>query len=335
MTVKISDIAKTAGVSTMVVSRVIKGVESVKKPDRIKVQRAIARLGYQSPSMKGVPKQTNKVFALIIPRFEDIFHSFYASEVIKGVGLAASRLKVDILIHISDRYVHEDWLKSSLMDLKYIDGIIFADINGDRATLKKVIARNIPCMVMNNYFQEAINCIAIDNKNAAINVMEYLIDLGHTKIATIAGDLNTQAGKDRLDGYKETLKKHEIKIKDEYITTGDFLRTPAREAAKKLLSLSDRPTAIFAASDVMAMEAQDVAKQQGLKVPDDVSIIGFDDNPLAEYSPVPLTTVSQPIVEMGRLAIEILNQIILNKQTAPVKKLLPTKLIKRDSCKKL
>ncbi len=155
--------------------------------------------------------------------------------------------------------------------------------------------------------------------------------MGHTKIATISGDLSTQAGEARLEGYKQAMAKYGLDIPKGYIQEGFFLRTPARAAARILLSLQDRPTAIFAASDVMALEVVDEAKAEGMRIPWDISLVGFDDNPIAGYSPVRLTTVGQPIVEMGRLALEKLNQIVINKEKPPIKIVLPAKLVKRES----
>ncbi|MFH1867805.1 MAG: LacI family DNA-binding transcriptional regulator [Candidatus Omnitrophota bacterium] len=330
---RISEIAKKAQVSSMVVSRVIQGSPNVKKADRERVEKAISRLSPDTIAPSISKKNIVKVFGLIVPRFEDIFHSFYATEVIKGAVLAASRLKIDIMVHISERHSHEDWLTSASLSPDYIDGVLFADINGDRQQLKKVLARGIPCVVLNNYFEkEPVNCIAIDNERAAYDVTEYFIRLGHRSIATIAGDLSTEAGKKRLQGFKSCLRSHNVRLTPKYITVGTFLRGPAKKAMEHLLDLSDPPTAVFAASDVMAMEAIDVAKKRGLRVPEDISIIGFDDNPLCSYSPVPLTTVWQPIAEMGREGVEFLNQIINGKKKTPVKVLLKTRLVERKSC---
>ncbi|MEK6715003.1 MAG: substrate-binding domain-containing protein [Candidatus Omnitrophota bacterium] len=280
-------------------------------------------------------KQTShhEIFALVVRRFEDIFHSFYVTEAIKGASYSASRLKIDLLIHITEKTVHEDWLNSPTLNLDYVDGIIFGDIDSDVRTLKKVVEKKIPCLVMNNYLKEPINCIAIDNKNATVEVVNYLVGLGHTKIATITGDLSTQAGIDRLEGYKVVLTQHNLPINANYIRTGNFLRTPAHQAALTLLTLRERPTAIFAASDVMALEVINVAKEKKIKVPEELSVVGFDDNPIVEYSSVSLTTVRQPITEMGRLAVENLYNIVTGKiKGLPVKILLPTQLIKRKSC---
>lgn len=280
-------------------------------------------------------KKRKPTFVLIIPRFEDIFHSYYAGEIIRGVSHSASRLNADFLIHIVDRSDHRGWLDSTLLDKNYIDGIIFADIDNDVSLVKKAIGYGIPCIVLNNIIDEPINYVAVDNKKAAVKCIKEFIKLGHTKIATIAGDVSTQAGLMRLEGYREALGQADIKVPRSYTAFGEFLRTPARQSAKKLLSLSDRPTAVFAASDVMALELIDIAKDLNLNVPDDLSIIGFDDNPLNSSSPVGLTTVSQPLLEMGRLGAENLSLISRGKCKLPVKFVLPTKLVKRKTVKAL
>jgi len=271
------------------------------------------------------------IFCLILPRFEDIFHSYYTGEITKGVNLAASRLNVDFLVHITDRSNHATWLDPTLLDRKYIDGILFADIDNDLDIVKKAIMRGMPCLVLNNIIQEPINYIAVNNHKAAMQVVEEFIKLGHKHIATIAGDLSTQAGQSRLEGYHDALKKHNIEPDKSFVKIGGFLRTPARQAAADLFKLKTRPTAIFAASDVMAMEAMDVAKSKKIAIPSDLAICGFDDNPLRQNSSIPVATVAQPLVEMGRLGLEMLYQISHGKAKLPVKEVLAAKLIKAES----
>ena len=271
------------------------------------------------------------IFVLILPRFEDIFHSFYTGEITKGVNLAASRLNVDYLVHITDRSNHSTWLDPTLLDRKSVDGILFADIDNDLEIVKKGIMRGMPCLVLNNKIDEPINYIAINNYEAAFKVVEEFIKLGHKHIATIAGDLSTQAGQARLEGYYDALKKHNIEAEKSYVKIGGFLRTPARQAAQDLLKLKERPTAIFVASDVMALEVLDVAKSKRIDIPRELAICGFDDNPLRDNSPIPLATVSQPLVEMGRLGLELLYQISHGKAKLPVKEVLSAKLIKAQS----
>ncbi len=272
-----------------------------------------------------------KTFVLVIPSFEDIFNSFYAGEIIKGVSLTMSRLKVDLLVHITDRSDHRGWLDSSLLDQRYIDGIIFGDIDNDVQIVKKAITRGIPTLVLNNHLKDPINCIAVDNYRAAYEAVQHLIKLGHQKIATIAGDQVTQAGTLRLTGYRDAMKDCGLSVPSYYETYGDFLRTPAREAAQRLLKMKNRPSAIFAASDVMALEIIDLALKHDLRIPEDLSVLGFDDNPLNIASPVRLSTVYQPLVEMGRLGAEHLKQITLGKARLPVKILLEARLRLRNS----
>lgn len=276
-------------------------------------------------------RSKKKTFVLVIPSFEDIFNAFYAGEIIKGASMAASRLKIDILIHITDRFDHRGWLDATLLDRRYIDGIIFGDIDNDVSIVKKAINRGIPTIVLNNYLEEPINCVAIDNRKATYEVVKHFIRHGHRNIATIAGDLSTQAGKLRLEGFQDALKEASLPVPAEYLTHGDFLRTPARSAATQLFKLKQRPTAVFAASDVMALELIDVAKSNHLRVPEDISVIGFDDNPFTANSTVRLTTVNQPLVEMGRLGVENLKQICNAEAALPLKTMLSAKLIVRDS----
>lgn len=276
-------------------------------------------------------RKRKPTFVIVIPRFEDIFHSYFAGEIIKGVSLSASRLNADFLVHIVDRADHRTWLDSTLMDRSYIDGIVFADIDNDLNVVKKAISRGVPCIVLNNIIDEPINYVAVDNKQATFELVRYLMDQGHEKIATIAGDVSTQAGLMRLEGYREAMLKKGHQIPRSYVTFGDFLRTPARQAAEKLLKLKDRPTAIFAASDVMALELIDVAKTHRIKVPGELTVIGFDDNPICATSSIGLTTVAQPLMEMGRVGMENISLISRGKGKLPVKIVLPTKFIKRES----
>jgi LacI family transcriptional regulator len=276
-----------------------------------------------------------KIYTLVIPRFEDIFHSFFAQEIIKGATSAASRIKADILIHIVERNQSNELFENIEVTSPVSDGVVFADIDQDRISLKRVINYSRPCVVLNNSFLEPINCISIDNYKATRRLMEYLIGLGHTRIATICGDLTTEAGKERLKGYNDALNAKGINVDNRYIKKGDFLRTPARRAAERLLDLDNPPTAIFAASDVMALEVLDVAKSRGIKVPNQLSVVGFDDNPLNIYSTVGLTTVRQPILEMARLGVEILDRIVKKQEKTPIQNKLNATLIKRDTCTKI
>jgi LacI family transcriptional regulator len=159
------------------------------------------------------------------------------------------------------------------------------------------------------------------------------VRLGHREIATVTGDLNTQAGLDRLDGFVLAMKAAHLPMKDGYIQYGRFRVEEARQAMEALLVLKDRPTAVFVASDEMAIEAINVALAKRVRVPEELSVVGFDDNPIAAHARIPLTTIQQPLKEMGRLGMELLMQQVTGKRKTPSKVLLQTKLIERQSCR--
>lgn len=324
----IAQVAKAAGVSTTTVSRVINEVPTVSDENRRRVRDAITALRYRpNPSAQRLASgKPHTTLGFIIPRFQGIFHSYYVPQVIKGSGIAAERLRCDMLLHITDG--------KTFVNPAAVDGVIFADINGCEELLDRTLDAGMPTVVLNHFVAELpVSCVAIDNRTAAQHVVEYLAQLGHRDIATITGDLKTQAGLDRLDGFVKAMKARQLPVKDAYIRYGDFGLPSARAASEALLGLAERPTAIFVASDDMALETISVALAKGLRVPEELSVVGFDDNPIAATARVPLTTVQQPLSEMGRRGVEVLVQQIQGKTRRPTKLLLPTKLVERESCR--
>lgn len=324
--IDIAAVASAAGVSTTTVSRVINDVPTVSEANRQRVLETIKRLKYR-PNRSAQRLASGKAggtIGLIIPRFEGIFHSYYALQVLKGIGGAAERVRCDLLLHITDG-------KTSPAN---VDGVIFLDVFGCDDLLDATLDAGTPVVVLNHYLEDLpVSCVAIDNETAAERVVDYLVKLGHKDIATITGDLKTQAGLDRLDGFVKAMKARHLPVKDEYIRFADFGLPSARAAADALLSLADRPTAIFVASDDMALETINVALAKNFRVPEELSVVGFDDNPAAAHGRVPLTTVRQPLDEMGHKALDVLLQQISGKKKSPTKLLLPTELIERQSCR--
>ena len=222
----------------------------------------------------------------------------------------------------------------SPLNLKGVGGIIFADIIGNYAQLQEALNQNIPCIVINNLIQDPeVSCISIDNTGGAEAAVDYLAGLNHKKIAHIAGDLITQAATQRMEGYKKALKKNNLPQRLDYIFKTDYSRGEARLAAEKMLKMDDPATAVFVASDSMALEVMTVAKELGKKIPKDLSIVGFDDNPSGLYGSVALTTVRQPLIKMAEESVKELNLLISNQAKAKAKKIvLPAELVIRESC---
>ncbi|MFH1441859.1 MAG: LacI family DNA-binding transcriptional regulator [Candidatus Omnitrophota bacterium] len=330
--ISIRDVAKLAGVSITTVSRVINKHPLVKEKNRKAVMSAVRELKFH-PSVFAQRLATGKsnVVALVIPRYEGIYYSFYALEIIRGIGTLCEELKLDLLLHLTDA--------RASFNLKGVGGIIFADIIGNRFQLEEAVSFSIPCVVINNHIEDLnVSCVSIDNKDGAMQAIDYLVNLGHRKIAHIAGDVVNQAAALRLEGYIEALKKHNIEIRQDYIFKTDYSRGQARQATEKIIKMADAPTAVFVASDSMALEVMTVAKELNKNLPKDLSIVGFDDNPSGLYGPVALTTVRQPLIKMAEEGIKELN-LIMNpaEQEKPgVKKIvLPVELVIRDSCQKL
>lgn len=323
----IVDVARASGVSITTVSRVINKIGTVKEANRAKVARAVRELKFQ-PSIFAQRLATGKsnVVALVIPRYEGVFYSFYALEIIRGVGTMCEALKLDLLLHLTDA--------RAPLSLRGVSGIIFSDLIGNRPQLEDSLERGIPSVVINYYVDNLdVSCIAVDNAGGAESAVNYLIELGHKKIAHITGDVMTQAAAKRLEGYKNALAKNNIKVREDYIFPTDYSRGAARGAAEELLKAKDPATAVFVASDAMALEVMAVARELGKSIPNDLSIVGFDDNPSGLYGPVGLTTVRQPLIRMAEESVKELNRLIASGKSKPKKILLPAELIIRESCK--
>lgn len=324
--INIEEVARLAGVSISTVSRVINKVPTVNEASRKKVEQVVRNLRFTpSPFAQALARGKTNTVALIIPRYEGIFYSFYALELIRGIGTLCDIFKLDLLLHLTDG--------RSSFNSKSAAGIIFADIIGNRSQLEWVLKEKIPCVVINNFVKDLeVSCIAVDNLKGAIDAVNYLIGLGHKRIAHIAGDVVSQAASLRLEGYRKVLAENNIKENPEYIIKTDYSRGQARQAIEKLLSLAVPPTAIFIASDSMALEAIGVIMEKGKKVPEDISIIGFDDNPSSLYGPVAITTVRQPLIKMAEEGVKELNSLIKGKKEI-TKIFLPAELVIRESCK--
>ncbi len=329
-TVSIEDVAALAGVSITTVSRVINKFPSVKEKNRIKVLEAIKELKFQ-PSVLAQRLATGKsnVVSLIIPRYEGMFYSFYVLELIRGIGTLCQALKLDLLLNLTD--------SRASLNLKGSGGVVFADIIGNRHQLEDVTASGMPCVVINNLVEDLeASSISIDNAGGAEQAVSYLASLGHKRIAHITGDLVTQAAAQRLEGYKRGLKKNNITLDEDLIFKTDYSRGQARVAAEKLLKMPNPATAVFVASDSMALEVMAVARETGKVIPKDLSIVGFDDNPSGLYGPVALTTVRQPLIKMAEESVKLLNNIMARKvKEKPQRIVLPAELVVRESCRAL
>lgn len=324
--ISIEDVARRAKVSITTVSRVINKVPTVTKENIARVEEAVAFFKFKpNVTAQMLAKGQNTGIGFVMPGYPGIFHSFYAIELIRGVGHACETLRLDLIFHITDGF--------NALNNHNVGGVIFADIIENRKQVEAALEEGVPCMVINNVVHDLkVNYIAVDNVKGGSIATDYLVNFGHRRIATVTGNIQTQAGADRFEGYQKTLKKYDIAFNPEYVYKGDYSRRSARLAAERFFGLEEPPTAIFAASDDMALEIISVAFEKGIRIPEDISIVGFDDNPAGIYGPIALTTVKQPLFQMAETAVKTLNEIVTGKNIELNQKLLVPELIVRDSC---
>jgi len=325
--ISITDVARRANVSITTVSRVLNKVPTVNKEIAQRVEQVIAEMKFRpNPTAQRLAKGTqNTAIGFVIPGYPGIFHSFYAVELMRGIGHGCETLRLDLIFHITDG--------SNPLRSNFAGGLIFADIIENMPQVETAVREDTPCLVINHIVKDLdVSFIAVDNIKGGYTAAEYLINLGHKRIATITGNVQTQAGIDRFEGFQKALKQHGIDCHPDYVFKGDYSRRSARQAAETFFALDNPPTAIFAASDDMALEIISVAMENGIKVPEDISVIGFDDNPAGLFGPIALTTIKQPLFAMGEEATKVIHEIMIGKQKGLVHKVLVPDLIIRESC---
>jgi len=323
------DVAMKAKVSTATVSRALMNPEKVSQTTRNRVEQAAMEVGYLPQSMgRNVKRNESRTLLVIVP---DICDPFF-SEIIRGIEVTAA--EHGYLVLIGD-CAHQNQQEKTFIDLiitKQIDGMLLL---GSRLPFDASIEeqRNLPPMVMANEFAPELELptVHIDNLTAAFNAVNYLQELGHRLIGCIAGPEEMPLCHYRLQGYVQALRRSGATVDPHYIARGDFTFEAGAHALEQLLALPKPPTAVFCHSDVMALGALSLAKRRGLKVPDDLSIIGFDNISLAEYCDPPLTTVAQPRYEIGRESMLLLLEQLQGHNVNSGSRLLDCELILRGS----
>ncbi|ELY5931736.1 DNA-binding transcriptional regulator CytR [Cronobacter turicensis] len=323
------DVAVRARVSTATVSRALMNPEKVSQATRNRVEQAAIEVGYLPGSLnRNLKRNESRTILVIVP---DICDPFF-SEIIRGIEVTAA--DQGYLVLIGD-CAHQNQQEKTFIDLiitKQIDGMLLL---GSRLPFdaSKEEQRNLPPMVMANEFAPELELptVHIDNLTAAFNAVNYLHELGHQRIACIAGPEEMPLCHYRLQGYVQALRRSGMTVDPHYIARGDFTFEAGAQALEQLLSLPQPPTAIFCHSDVMALGALSMAKRRGFRVPDDLSIIGFDNIALAEFCDPPLTTVAQPRFDIGREAMLLLLSQLNGHTVSSGSRLLDCELVLRGT----
>ncbi len=336
MAVTIYDIAKATGFSITTVSKVLNNYPDVGKNTREKILKTVDEMGYY-PSSYARTLTTKKSYTLGVIYMESLGiglkHSFF-SAIIQSFKQVVELQGYDLLF-IANKIGDEK--KSYLDHFKYrgVDGVVVFSSENDDDELEKVIESDLPSVIV-DLDSSNTNVIYSDNYQGTEMALKYLMELGHKKIAHIAGHQNTFSGIERMKGFLKATKKLDLQIPPSYIVNGGFFSIEGgKEAMQQLLVLNDRPTAVFASSDTMALGAMEAIQEAGLRVPEDISIIGYDNVEWSDYITPKLTTVKQDVDKIGADAAKILMESINGKKATYVKEVVPVSLVKRDSCSEI
>lgn len=333
MKINISVIAKRANVSNMTVSRVLNNNGQVAAKTKENILKIMKELNYQ-PNLIARSLSSNKTMTIgvVIPKTEKLFLDNYIAQILSGITDIALENNYRIMLIPIKTIEGADGCYLNYVRSRLFDGLILIKTKTDDKYLTKLADSGFPFVAVNfRKKSDKINYVDSENIVGAENAVDYLISKGHKKIGFVMGTINETNAKDRLRGYKKSLKKNKINFNENYVIYGDFEKETAFSESMKLLKIKNRPTAIFCSDDYMAIGVIKQIKEQGLSVPKDIAVIGFDDIELCEYTRPSLTTVAQPLYEIGKSSAEVLLRIITKEEKPPVRKNLKTKIIIRGS----
>lgn len=323
------DVARLAGVSLGTVSAVLNGKQTVKKQNYDQVMHAVEQLGYQPNLLaRSMRTSVSGTVGLIIP---DVSNPYYP-ELARGVEDVVREAGMTLFLCNSDRSPEKEWNYAQAMAQKQVDGIIIAK---PRMTLEQLRALQRSCKLVLVDSAEAdlddFDMVNVDNTVGSANAVRHLIACGHQKIAFISGSMEASSMAQRLDAYCSVLRENGIAYCAEWVKPCDYTWRSGYTATKELLALPNPPTAIFAGNDIMAFGAIRAIFDSALRVPQDISVCGFDDIAMAEMMVPALTTVHQPKYEIGMQSAALLLRKIRCETTAVFHKELATNLVLRES----
>ena len=326
---KIGDVAAEAGVSVATVSKVLNDRWGVAEETSIRVRAVIEELGYQSSLVaQSLRSRSTNVIGVLVVDIEP-----FSAELLKGVARAIHDTGYELVVFSGCGRANDQvgWERRYLQRVSgtLCDGAILVTPSSVDVTYGAPVVA-----VDHNVASSSLPTVDSDNLSGAVLATEYLLELGHRRIGFLAGRPDLESARLRERGYRTALKKAGIKIDSSLIRIGGYQVDTAEVAARQMLEPEDRPTAIFAANDVSALATISVAGSLGLAVPEDLSVIGFDNVPESALSEPPLTTIEQPIQQMGFDATQILIRLIA-EQPVPEHTMLPTRLVVRGSCRPL
>lgn len=327
--ITIIDVANEAGVSYSTVSRVVNNKSYVKPETREKVVQAMTRLGYQANlQARSLAGGRSNVIGLLLVDLT----TQYVGEILRGVDDVLAANQYELMLYTTHRRKTKESAYANMMARGLADGLLIILPREPEAYVESLRQRNFPYVLIDQFgIDEADLSVTAANHQGGYEATQHLINLGHRQIGIITGWMDMVSARHRLNGYKAALADYNIPLDDSLIFEGDFTQAKGFYGANTLLDLPKPPTAIFASNDVTALGVIEAIRSRNLRVPEDVSVVGFDDIPMAAILSPQLTTVRQPLTEMGLLATQLLLNKIQKPEETQASIILPTDLIIRNS----
>jgi DNA-binding LacI/PurR family transcriptional regulator len=325
----IYDVAKKAGVSIATVSNVVNGTGKIGDKTKLKVLEIMKEINYR-PSVvaSALMGKSTYTIGLLIP---DISNPFFA-EIARSVEDRGHELGFNLVICSTDNNPKKEAQYLSLLKQKSVDGIILGTGLRNDITLKELQEENVPIAVIARETTSiTANSVLVDDYSGGYQATSHLIELGHERIAVIAEDLNVMSSRERVRGYKQALEEKGLNVDEKYILVSDFTVEDGKKITHQLLDSDNPPTAVFACNDMLAIGVIQAARDKGYNIPEKLSVVGFDNTILATVTDPPLTTVAQPILEMGHQVVDLLIQEIKEKKKVKKRIMLSPDLIVRKT----
>ena len=332
MTVTIYDVAREANVSMATVSRVVNGNPNVKPTTRKKVLEAIERLGYRPNAVaRGLASKKTTTVGVIIPDISSIFYS----ELARGIEDIATMYKYNIILSNSDQNADKELHLLNTMLGKQVDGIVFMSGNITEELASEFERSPVPIVLAASVVEDnKVPSVTVDYEQASFDAVTMLLENGHKQIGFVSGPFEEPINKEmKLVGYKRALAEANIDYDEDFVVEGDYTYDSGIEAVEKLLDLENKPTAIYVATDEMALGVIHGAQDRGLVIPNDLDVIGFDNTRLALMVRPQLTTVVQPMYDIGAVAMRLLTKFMNKEKVEDHTVVLPHRIEKRHSTK--
>jgi len=328
MNITITDIAEKAKVSRMTVSRVLSGSGYVAKETAEKINKIMKELDYH-PNLiaRSLSSQKTKTIGIIIPKTEKLFFDNYLTQVLSGISDISQERDYNIMLLPVNRSGQQKTSYLNLIRSKLFDGLIVLKAQIDDPSINELVDSGFPSVIVNHRkYSDKLNFVDSENIKGTESALEYLYKKGHKKVAFFAGSLNETNAKDRLQGYKNSLQYN-----SDYVFYGEFNKGVAFKEADKIIKLKSKPTAIFCSDDYMALGVMDRLKENKINIPDDIAVMGFDNIEIGEFYRPALTTVKQSMFEIGKTSLEALLDLINKQKKSPIRIMVKTQLVIRDS----